>query len=120
MPSSPPVVSLFFSFPLLLPFPTPISPPCSLSLHDVAFDGGRFCQVMWHGAVVIGSDMAFESGLERSWVVGDVVDVIRPHPSIRGGAADARTIGDGDVATVGDGDVAWLVGIGVGDEHALA
>jgi len=112
MPSSPPAVSLFFSFPLLLPFPTPISPPRSLSLHDVAFNGGHFCRVTWRGAVVVGGDAAFESGPERSWAVGDVADVIRPHPSMRGGAVDA--------GTVGDGDVAWLAGIGVGDEHTLA
>jgi len=27
---------------------------------------------------------------------------------------------DGDVAAVGDGDVVLLVGVAVGDEHALA
>ena len=114
----------------------------------------------WCGAVVIGSDAAFESGPERSWAVGDVADVVRPHPLMRGGAADVGTIGDGDVVTigdgdmvtvgdsdvatvgdgdmvtvgdgdmvtigdgdvvtVGDGDMAWLAGVGVSDEHALA
>ena len=39
----------------------------------------------WPGAVVIGGDVAFN-------VVGDVADVVRPHPSTRGGAADAGTI----------------------------
>ena len=50
---------------------------------------------------------------------------VRPHPSMRGGAVVAvcQTWGPskgGDMATVRDGDVAWLVGVGVGDEHALA
>jgi len=36
------------------------------------------------------------------------------------GVTDAETVETGDVATVRDGDVAWLVGVGVGDEHALA
>jgi len=58
MPSSPPAVSLFASFPLLLPFPSPsysrFCPPHSVSLRDMAFDGGRFCRVMWHGPVVVG------------------------------------------------------------------
>ena len=44
--------------------------------------------------------------------MSDVADVVRPHPSTRGGAAGA--------GTVGDGDVAWLAGVGVGDEHAIA
>ena len=33
-------------------------------------------------------DVAFDGGPERC-VGGDVVDVVRPHPSMRGGAADA-------------------------------
>ena len=71
-------------------------------------------------------DVAFDSGVERrSLAVGDVPDVICPHPSMRGGAVVAvcRMQGPskgGDMATVRDGDMAWLVGVGVGDEHALA
>ena len=71
-------------------------------------------------------DVAFDGGVERrSLVVGDVPDVIRPHPSMRGGAVVVvcRTRGlskGGDVAMVRDGDVAWLVGVSVNDEHALA
>ena len=44
-------------FPFLLLTPPPSSsyshfyPPRSLSPRDVAFDGGRFCRVTWHGAV---------------------------------------------------------------------
>ena len=70
--------------------------------------------------------MAFDGGTERrSLAVGDMPDVIRPHPSMRGGAVVAvcQTWGlskEGDMVTVRDGDVVWLVGIGVGDEHALA
>ena len=55
----------------------------------------------------------------RLWLaVGDV-----PDNEGRGGSrgvTDAETVETGDVATVRDGDVAWLVGVGVGDEHALA
>ena len=70
--------------------------------------------------------MAFDGGVERrSLAVGDMPDVVRPHPLMRGGAVVVvcQTWGPskgGDVATVRDGDVAWLVGVGVGDEHALA
>ena len=128
MPSSPPTVS---SFSLLPPLPSPsysfFCPPRSLGLRDVAFNSGRFCHVMWHGqlSLVVG-DVAFDSGVERrSLAVGDVPDVICPHPSMRGGAVVAvcRMQGPskgGDMATVCDGDMAWLVGVGVGDEHALA
>ena len=71
-------------------------------------------------------DVAFDGGTERlSLAVGDVPDVVRPHPSTRGGAVVAVwwTRGPskaGDVATVRDGDVAWLVGVGVSNGHALA
>ena len=47
---------------------------------------------MWRGAVVVGGDVAFDSGRERSSAVGDVADVVRPHPSTRGGAADVGTV----------------------------
>ena len=128
MPSSPPTVS---PFSLLPPLPSPsysfFCPPRSLSLRDVAFDSGRFCRVTWHGQLLLAvGDMAFDGGAERrSLAVGDVPDDVRPHPSMRGGAVVAvcRMRGlskGGDVATVRDGDVAWLVGVGVGDEHALA
>ena len=81
----------------------------------------------WHRqlSLVVG-DVAFDSGVERrSLAVGDMLDVVRPHPSMRGGAVVAVcwTRGPskgGDVAMVHDGDVAWLVGVGIGDEHALA
>ena len=128
MPSSPPAVS---PFSLLPPLSSPsysfFCPPRSLGLHDVVFNSGRFCHVTWHGrlSLVVG-DVAFNGGVERrSLAVGDVPDVVRPHPLMRGGAVVAvcRTQGPskgGDVAMVCDGDVAWLVGIGVGDEHALA
>jgi hypothetical protein len=83
--------------------------------------------VTWHGwlSLAVG-DVAFDGGTERLWLaVGDVLDVARPHPSTRGGAVAAVwwTRGPskaGDVATVRDGDVAWLVGVGVGNGHALA
>jgi len=79
MPSSPPAVSLFASFPLLLLFPSPsyshFCPPHSISLRDVAFDGRRFCWVTWHGwlSLVMGDvafevgNAAFDGGLERSF-----------------------------------------------------
>jgi len=51
--------------------------------------------------------------------VSDVADVVRPHPSTKGRRTWGPSKG-GDVATVGDGDVAWLAGVGVGDEHAIA
>ena len=128
MPSSPPAVS---SFSLLPPLPSPsysfFCPPRSLSLRDVAFDSGRFCCVTWHGRLSLAvGDVAFDGGVERrSLAVGDMPDVVRPHPSMRGGAVVAvcRTRGPlkgGDMVMVRDGDMAWLVGVGVGDEHALA
>ena len=128
MPSSPPAVS---PFSLLPPLPSPsysfFCPPRSLSLRDVAFNSRHFCCVTWHGWLLLAvGDMAFDGGVERrSLAVGDVPDVVCPHPSMRGGAVVVvcRTWGlskGGDVVTVHDGDVAWLVGIGIGDEHALA
>ena len=110
-PSSPPTVS---SFSLFSPLPSPsYSLFCtlrSLSLHDVAFDGGRFFWVTWHGWLLL--------------VVGDVADVVHPHPLMRGGAVVTmwQTWGlskGSDMAMVGDGDVAWLVGVSLSDEHAL-
>jgi len=47
---------------------------------------------MWFRAVVIGSDVAFDSGWERSLAVGDMADVICPHPLMRGGVADVGTV----------------------------
>jgi len=66
--------------------------------------------VAW--AVVV----AFDSGPERLSGVGDVADVIRPYPLTRGGAVVAmwRVWGPSK-----GGDVAWLVIVGIGDEHAL-
>jgi hypothetical protein len=88
---------------------------------------GAFCRVTRHGQLLLAvDDVAFVGGAERlSVVVGDMLDVARPHPSMRGGAVVAVwwTWGPstgGDVATVRDSDVAWLVGVGVGGEHALA
>ena len=146
MPSSPPTVSPFSLLPpLSSPSYTFFCPPHSLGLCDVAFDSGRFCRVTWHGQLSLAvGDVAFDGGVERrSLAVGDMPDVVRPHPSMSRGAVvvvcrtrgpskggDVATVRDGDVATVrdgdvvmvrdGDGDVAWLVGVGVGDEHALA
>ena len=81
----------------------------------------------WHRwlSLAVG-DMAFDSGTERLLLaVGDVLDVVRPHPSMRGGAVVAVwwTRGPskaGDVVMVHDGDVAWLVGVSVSNGHALA
>ena len=62
---------------------------------------------------------------QLSLAVGDVVDVIHPHPSIRGGGVVAMwqmwgLSKDSDVVMVGNGDMVWSVGISVGDKHALA
>ena len=82
----------------------------SLGLYDMAFNSGHF-QVMWHRQLLL--------------AVGDVADVICLHPSMRGGAVvmmwqmQGPSKG-GDMATVGDSNVVWLVGISLGDEHALA
>ena len=127
MPSSPPMVS---PFSLLPPLPSPsysfFCPPRSLGLHDVAFNSRRFCCVTWHRRLLlVVGDVAFDGGMKRrSLAVGDMPEVIRPHPSMRGGAVVAVcwTWGPskgGDVAMVCDGDVVWLVGISVSDEHAL-
>jgi len=75
----PPAVS---SFSLLTPLPSPsyslCCPPRSLGLRDVAFDGGRFCRVTWHGRL---RDVAFDGGAEGLLlVVGDMPGVARPHP----------------------------------------
>ena len=81
----------------------------------------------WHERLSLAvGDVAFDGGTERrSLAVGDVPDVVRPHPLMRGGAVVAvcRMWGPskgGDVATVHNGDMAWFVGVSVGDEHALA
>jgi hypothetical protein len=82
--------------------------------------------VAW--AVVVGrvGDVAFDGGTERlSLAVDNVLDVTCPHPSMRGGAVvvvwwTRGPLKEGDMATVCDGDVAWLVGVSVGDEYALA
>jgi hypothetical protein len=110
-----------FPFRLLPPSPSysRFCLPRSLGLHDVAFAGGRFCRVMWHGRLSLAvGDVAFDGGPER-WLLemGDVADVVRPHPSTRGGAVLVmwRTRGPSK-----GGDVAGLVGFGVGDEHDLA
>ena len=128
MPSSPPTVS---PFSLLPPLPSPsysfFCPPRSLGLRDVAFDSRRFCCVTWHERLSLAvGDVAFDGGTERrSLAVGDVPDVVRPHPLMRGGAVVAvcwmwGPSKGGDVATVHDSDMAWFVGVSVGDEHALA
>ena len=100
------------SFSFLSPSPSyPLfCPPLSLSLHDVVFNGRPFCQVMWNG--------------QLSLAVGDMADVIHPHPLTRGGAVIVMWQTQGplkgsDMAMVGDGDVAWLVGISISDEHTL-
>ena len=63
-------------------------------------------------------DVAFDGGMERlSLAVGDVPDVVRPHPSTRGGAVVAVWWTRGPSKA---GDVAWLVGVGVSNGHALA
>jgi hypothetical protein len=106
-----------FRFRLLPPPPSSsyslFCPPRSLGLRDVAFDGGRFCRVTWHGRLSLAvGDVVFDGGAERLLLgVGDVPDVARPHPSTRGGAVVVmwRTRGPprgGDVAMAGGGDVA--------------
>ena len=71
-------------------------------------------------------DVAFDGGTERlSLAVGDVLDIVCLHPSTKGGAVVVVwwTRGPskvGDVVMVRDGDVVWLVGVGVGNGHALA
>jgi len=67
----------------------------------------------WHLTV---GDVAFDSGLESLSGVGDTADVICPHPSMREGVvAMWQTWG-----LLKGGDVAWLVIIGISDEHAFA
>ena len=79
-----------FPFRLLPPSPSysHFCLPRSLGLHDVAFTGRRFCCVMWHGRLLLAvGDVAFDGGPER-WLLemGDMADVVPPHPSMRGGA----------------------------------
>jgi len=62
-------------------------------------------------------DVAFDSGPERLSGVGDVADVVRPHPLMRGGAVVAMWWTWG---LSKGGDVAWLTIVGIGNEHALA
>ena len=70
-------------------------------------------------------NMAFDGGTESLLLaVGDVPDVAHPHPSMREGAVVVvwwmqGPSKAGDVAMVRNGDMAWLVGIGVGNGHAL-
>ena len=97
----PPTHSFHFCLPPPPPSPLPSSsysrfcPPCSLGLCDVAFDGGRFCRMTWHRWLLFAvGDVAFDGGMERlSLVVGDVLDVICPHPSMRGGSSSVVDTG---------------------------
>jgi len=60
--------------------------------------------VTWRGAVVVGGAW-HDSG--RAVAVSDVAEIVRPHPSTRGGAMDGdAAVGRGDVAAGGRGDVA--------------
>jgi len=66
----------------------------------------------WHSTV---DDVAFDGGPESLSGVGDMADVVHPHPSMRGGAvAMWQTWGPSK-----GGDMAWLVIVGVGNEHAF-
>ena len=67
-------------------------------------------------AIKVGG-VAFDSGRERLSGMGDVADVVCPHPSMRGGVVVAMWWTRGPSK---GGDVAWLVIVGIGDEHALA
>ena len=56
--------------------------------------------------------------------MGDIADVVCPHPSMRRGVVVVMwqmwgSLKGGDMVMVGDSDMAWLVGISLGDEHAL-
>jgi len=66
-------------------------------------------------AIEVGG-VAFDGGRERSSGMGDVADVIRPHPSMRRGVVVVMWWTRGPSK---GGDVAWLVIVGIGDEHAL-
>ena len=68
----------------------------------------------WHSTV---GDVVFDGGLERLFGVGDMVDVIHPHPSTRGGVVVAMWWMWG---LSKGGDMAWLASISIGNEHALA
>ena len=103
-----------YSFPFL-PLPSPsYSLFCtlhSLGLYDMAFDGRHLFWVTWHGQLLL--------------AVGDMADVVHPHPLMRGGVVVMMWQTQGpskgsDMVMVGDGDMAWLVGISLGNEHALA